>query len=413
MEKIYMENNNNNKKNSIFQQVFKSQLSKKLSVAMVFVSFFSFLMMGVNNVSYSAPVEIPEDGLGDSFTTAEVGSQVSGYGGTETFPVFMYSTTTGIPIFCLERDVPFLANTTLTKTKSIDDQGLLHVMANTYPHVTLNDQNGNEFPVEVQTWIAQATIWQYLYQSGAEDNQSTSGGTSQTIGNIQKVYQLYYDTDGAEKPWCDVTGCYATSAEANSKVTFYEKYIKNEVDNAMKTDVSVNGAMTMSIANQEISITDDEKYYQTALVTVGSNNPSSLVSSSVSVDIVSAPDGTILVDKEGKEIEDTSGITKFYVRIPVKYVTEDNKVVELSATGNFRIYQGDYYEGTGAQTVSTVYTTDEPRSTGLEIPINYTPSVPDTGMNLAQSIYFIGLLVLLCGVGIIYANTKPKEKQQQ
>ena len=408
-----MENNNNNKKNSIFQQVFKSQLSKKLSVAMVFVSFFSFLMMGVNNVSYSAPVEIPEDGLGDSFTTAEVGSQVSGYGGTETFPVFMYSTTTGIPIFCLERDVPFLANTTLTKTKSIDDQGLLHVMANTYPHVTLNDQNGNEFPVEVQTWIAQATIWQYLYQSGAEDNQSTSGGTSQTIGNIQKVYQLYYDTDGAEKPWCDVTGCYATSAEANSKVTFYEKYIKNEVDNAMKTDVSVNGAMTMSIANQEISITDDEKYYQTALVTVGSNNPSSLVSSSVSVDIVSAPDGTILVDKEGKEIEDTSGITEFYVRIPVNSVTEDNKVVELSATGNFRIYQGDYYEGTGAQTVSTVYTTDEPRSTGLEIPINYTPSVPDTGMNLAQSIYFIGLLVLLCGVGIIYANTKPKEKQQQ
>lgn len=413
MEKIYMENNNNNKKNSIFQQAFKSQLSKKLSVAMVLVSFFSFLMMGVGNVSYAAPAEIPEGGLGDSFTTAEVGSQVSGYGGTETFPVFMYSTTTGIPIFCLERDVPFLANTTLTKTKSIDDQGLLHVMAYTYPHVTLNDQNGNEFPVEVQTWIAQATIWQYLYQSGAENNQSTSGGTSQTIGNIQKVYQLYYDTDGAEKPWCDVTGCYATSAEANSKVTFYEKYIKNEVDNAMKTDVSVNGAMTMSIANQEISITDDEKYYQTAKVIVGSNKPSSLVSSSVSVDIVSAPDGTILVDKEGKEIEDTSGITEFYVRIPVNSVTEDNKVVELSATGNFRIYQGDYYEGTGAQTVSTVYTTDEPRSTGLEIPINYTPSVPDTGMNLAQSIYFIGLLVLLCGVGIIYANTKPKEKQQQ
>lgn len=407
-----MENNNNNKKDSIFQQIFKSQLSKKLSVAMVFVSFFSFLMMGVNNVSYSAPVEIPEDGLGDSFTTAEVGSQVSGYGGTETFPVFMYSTTTGIPIFCLERDVPFLANTTLTKTKSIDDQGLLYVMANTYPHVTLKDQNGNEFPVEVKTWIAQATIWQYLYQSGAENNQSTSGGTSQTIGNIQKVYQLYYDTDGAEKPWCDVTGCYATSAEANSKVTFYEKYIKNVVDNAMKTDVSVNGAMTMSIANQEISITDDEKYYQTAKVIVGSNNQSSLVKSSISVDIVSAPDGTILVDEEGKEIEDTSGITEFYVRIPVNSVTEDNKVVELSATGNFRIYQGDYYEGTGAQTVSTVYTTDEPRSTGLEIPINYTPSVPDTGMNLAQSIYFIGLLVLLCGIGIIYANTKQKAKQQ-
>ena len=321
MEKIYMENNNNNKKNSIFQQVFKSQLSKKLSVAMVLVSFFSFLMMGVGNVSYAAPAEIPEGGLGNSFTTGPVGSQINGYGGTEAFPVFMYSTTTGIPIFCLERDVPFLANTTLTKTAAIEDQGLLYTMANTYPHVTLKDQNGEEFPVEVQTWIAQATIWEYLYESGADKNQSTSGGTSQNVGNIQKVYQLNFDTDDAAEPWCDVTGCYASSAEANSKVTFYEKYIKDVVANAMKTDVSVNGSMTMSIANQEISITDDEKYYQTAMVTVGSNNPSSLVSSSVSVDIVSAPDGTILVDENGQEIEDTSGITKFYVRIPVKSVS--------------------------------------------------------------------------------------------
>lgn len=408
-----MENNNNNEKNSIFQQVFKSQLSKKLSVAMVLVSFFSFLMMGVGNVSYAAPAEIPEGGLGNSFTTGPVGSQINGYGGTEAFPVFMYSTTTGIPIFCLERDINFLSDTTLTKSEAIEDQGLLYTMANTYPHVTLKDQKGEEFPVEVQTWIAQATIWEYLYESGADNNQSTSGGTSQNVGNIQKVYQLNFDTDDAAEPWCDVTGCYASSAEANSKVTFYEKYIKDVVANAMKTDVSVNGSMTMSIANQEISITDDEKYYQTAMVTVGSNNPSSLVSSSVSVDIVSAPDGTILVDENGQEIEDTSGITKFYVRIPVKSVTEDNKVVELSASGTFRTYQGDYYRATGAQTVSTVYTTDEPRSTGLEIPINYTPSVPDTGMNLAQSIYFIGLLVLLCGVGIIYANTKPKEKQQQ
>lgn len=37
---------------------------------------------------------------------------------------------------------------------------------------------------------------------------------------------------------------------------------------------------------------------------------------------------------------------------------------------------------------------------------------PDTGMNAAQTIYFIGLIVLLCGVGIVYANTKPVESKQ-
>ena len=30
-------------------------------------------------------------------------------------------------------------------------------------------------------------------------------------------------------------------------------------------------------------------------------------------------------------------------------------------------------------------------------------------MSAAQTIYFIGLIVLLCGVGIVYANAKPIE----
>ena len=33
-------------------------------------------------------------------------------------------------------------------------------------------------------------------------------------------------------------------------------------------------------------------------------------------------------------------------------------------------------------------------------------------MNTAQTIYFIGLIVLLCGVGIVYANVKPVEAKQ-
>ena len=184
------------------------------------------------------------------------------------------------------------------------------------------------------------------------------------------------------------------------------------VANAKQADISANGILTMSIANQEISVTDDEKYYQTSLVTVSNTDPDSFVNESLSVTIDSAPEGTILVDQNGQEIEDATGVTSFYVRVPVDSVTEDNKVIRLSATGTFRGYSGYYYRGTDAQTVSSVFTTDVPNTTGLEIPINYTPEVPDTGMNLAQSIYFIGLVVLLCGVGIIYANAKPKAKQQ-
>lgn len=413
MEKIYM-NNNQNKEKSTFQQIFKSQLSKKLSIVMVLVSFFSFLMIGVTNVSYAAVTPIPEDeGLGDSFTTAAVGTEVFGRG-TATFPVFMYSTTNGYPIFCLERDIAFVAGTELTKEEEpITDSGLLYIMANTFPHKYFKDASDQNFPDEVQTWLTQATIWQYLYETGVENNTGTdSSNTSTNIAAIQTVTSIEWlnEDHTATEGTCYVKGC---DADDISTATFYETKIAPLVAKAKQADVSANGTLTMSIANQEISVTDDEKYYQTSLVTVSGPERDNFVNESLSVTIDSAPDGTILVDpKNGQEIENATGVTSFYVRIPVDSVTEENKVVRLSATGTFRGYNGYEYKADGAQTVSSVFTTDVPNTTGLEIPINYTPEVPDTGMNLAQSIYFIGLVVLLCGVGIIYANAKPKAKQQ-
>lgn len=405
MEKIYMENNQNKKKQSTFQQVFKSQLSKKLSVFMVLVSFFSFLLIGVTNVSYAAVTEIPEDtGLGDSFTTSEPGTEIISNTG---FPILMYSTSNGIPIFCLERDINYRGGTTMSKKEQITDQGLLYVMAHTFPHVKFKDSKYQQFPDEVQTWITQATIWQYLYEIGADKN-ATGSGSVANIENIKTAVSLSWDD---EVVGCRVDGC---GAGATSQATFYDTYIAPIVSEARQSNVSANDSITMSIANQEISVTDDEKYYQTALVTVGTTGtyPDNLVDGSLKVTVKNAPKGTILVDEEGKEIKDTTGVQKFYVRIPVDSVTEEAKVVQLSATGTFRGYDGYYYRADGAQTVSTVFTNDVPSTTGLEIPINYTPDVPDTGMTVAQSIYFIGLVVLLCGVGIIYANAKPKERQQ-
>ena len=412
MEKIYM-NNNQKQQKTMFQQVFKRQLSKQLSVIMVFVAFLSFLLIGVTNVSYAAPEQITDDMLGDSFTTAAPVKRATGIGGADVFPVFMYSTTNGYPIFCLERDIAFVAGTELIKEDPITDSGLLYIMAHTFPHEYFKDASGQNFPDEVQTWLTQATIWQYLYETGVDNNTGTdSSNTSTNIAAIQTVTSIEWlnEDHTATEGTCYVNGC---DADDISTATFYETYIAPKVAEAKQADVSANGTLTMSIANQEISVTDDEKYYQTSLVTVSNTDKDSFVNESLKVSIDSAPDGTILVDSEnGQEIEDATGVTSFYVRVPVDSVTEDNKVIRLSATGTFRGYSGYEYRGTDAQTVSSVFTTDVPNTTGLEIPINYTPEVPDTGMNLAQSIYFIGLVVLLCGVGIIYANAKPKAKQQ-
>lgn len=393
----------NNKKQSTFQQVVKSQLSKKLSAFMVLVSFFSFLLIGVNNVSYAAVAPIPEDtGLGDSFVTSAPGTEVVSNSG---FPIMMYSTTTGIPIFCLERDVEYKGGTTMTKGERITDQGLLYVMAHTFPHEKFKDSNGKEFPEEVQTWLTQATIWQYLYETGAENNMVGSGNVA-NIDNIKTAVSLSWEGNVLG---CRMDGC---DAGASSQETFYDARIAPIVANAKQADVTTNGTIDISISNQEMSITSDEKYYQTALVTITKSDPANFVSNSLKVEIQSAPDGTILIDENGQEIQDYNNIEKFYVRIPVQSVTEENKSVLLHVEGTYRGYDGYKYTAVGAQTVSTVFTTDVKTFDDLDIPINYTPEVPNTSMSIAQSVYFIGLIVLLCGVGIIYANAKPRQKQQ-
>lgn len=404
MEKIYMENNQNKKNQSTFQQVFKSQLSKKLSVFMVLVSFFSFLLIGITNVSYAAVTEIPEDtGLGDSFTTAPTGTQINSNTG---FPVFMYSTSNGIPIFCLQREIDYRGGTPMKKDKQITDQGLLYVMAHTFPHVKFKDSKGQQFPDEVQTWITQATIWQYLYEIGADKN-ATGSGSVANIENIKTAVSLSWDD---EVVGCRVDGC---GAGATSQATFYDTYIAPILSAARQSNVTANGTLDISLANQEMSITEDEKYYQTSLVTITKSDPANFVSGSLKVDIQSAPDGTILINENGQQIETVDEKNpKFYVRIPVESVTEENKSVLLHVEGTYRGYDGYEYTATGAQTVSTVFTTDVKAFDDLDIPINYTPEVPDTSMSIAQSVYFIGLVVLLCGVGIIYANAKPRQKQQ-
>ena len=76
--------------------------------------------------------------------------------------------------------------------------------------------------------------------------------------------------------------------------------------------------------------------------------------------------------------------------------------------GAFEKYVGYEYESGEYQKITDVKIMNDVITKPLSFKLDYTPEVPDTGMNTAQTIYFIGLIVLLSGVGIIYANAKPE-----
>ena len=106
-----------------------------------------------------------------------------------------------------------------------------------------------------------------------------------------------------------------------------------------------------------------------------------------------------------------SPTSKFFVRVPMDKVKNDNKNLEISINGNFKMYGANKYVSGEYQKVANVKLINKQINKPLNIQLDYTPDVPDTGMGIAQTIYFMGLILLLSGVGIVYANAKPKTSE--
>lgn len=392
MEKIYMENNNDNKNGFYFKDFFRRNGIVITSILIIVVAIAAFVTSGFNQTSYAIPDVT--NALPDTFKTAAPTVTIIGGNGVaaNNVSIQQFFTDGGVQVFCLERNIDFNGGIQYTKGDSISDKdyGLLYLMANSYPNK--NFKNGEDNLHEyLQTWITQIAIWDYLYQTGNKQNTAYAD----ILDKVRLTTKVYKDLD--------------EEYDAGGK-NIYTTYVEPLVKAAIANKNGVNKSLKAKTETNEISLTEDEKYYQSSAIIV-TGAPSDNFNG-FEVKFAAKPDGTILVNSKGEEIKDLSNFKpgdKFWVRVPVDKVKEDNKVVKLSITGSFSVYDGNYYVADGAQTISAVETVNSNVNTGLDIELNYTPDVPDTGMSTAQTIYFVGLIVLLSGLGIIYANVKPKE----
>lgn len=407
MEKIYIENNKqNNNKNFLHS---KSVLG---TFALAIIAVIAIVIVGVNQTSYAIP-EVTNP-LPDTFTTAEVGKPIITDNG---FTVYPYKTTTGVTVFCMERDIDFSANTDFSKAEAITDYGLLYLMANISPNKVFKDSKGNSFNAEindaVQTWVSQVAIWVYLHEINAANN-SLDDATMELIKTARTISIRGSQTD--KTPDYKVDGTKFDEVEnpfVAGDSTFYAEYIEPLVDAALEHKNMPNKILNIN-KTDTISVTSDEKYYQTSQISITATPDENF--NGYSVKLEAAPEGSFIVDENGNKLEDDdlsdmSDTDKFYIRVPVDKVNENNKIIKFSVTGSFTTYEGNYYKAAGAQTIGTVQTVTSNVQKGAEIPLNYTPEVPDTGLSTAQTVYFIGLIVLLSGIGIIYANVKPSESK--
>ncbi|MDD5888930.1 MAG: hypothetical protein PUC82_05555 [bacterium] len=413
MEKIYMEDMGENKKN---KRQTKKKFNSKTTIAslvMAAILIVTVVVVGFTGNSYAIP-DVSYN-LPDTFTS-KVGE--AEYQSDTGFSVIPYFTDGDIQVFCLEHGVNFPNGTLYSKGEQITDYGLLYLMANVYPNKDFSTFADDG----LQTWLSQVAIWMYLYTSedlldnGQLDN-SVTGTSPNYIApeDLTKIKEargviLYDGGDLVYHTMNPATGGVSNGGVTADDPLLYDT-IEDLVNRALSNRTVPNKTLTINY-NNDISVTQDNKYYQTSVISVVGSPSDNFNGFELKID--KAPEGTFVVDANGQEIKDLSNLTatdKLYLRTPIDKVTEDNKSINFSVTGSFKTYEGHYYVADGAQTITSVNTVNNNISKGAEIPLNYTPKVPDTGMSTAQTIYFIGLIILLSGVGIIYANVKPGENK--
>lgn len=400
MEKIYMDSGDKSpKKQSFIKKLLNDKGSMTALVVIAFVGIVGLMVFGLNQISFAADLtgQLPEkftSKQGDENVMRLLGETRSGQDGV--LPILGFYTDTDIPIFCIEYNVTYSVGKEYTPGEEISDYGLIYLMSKIYPNVPFKDAAGNELAENVQVWLTQSAIWSYLYETGDPKNSDFVTWNDK----VKDVNRLY-----------DSSANYVITADAGKSL--YEQFGINTLIEKAKTMRNHVMLVSVSKKSENISVTNDNKFYQTDLISVTGSVGSTDITSfeGYSVNLSKVPDGTILVDESGNQysdLENMSPTSKFFVRIPVDKVTDENKTLEISVSGKFKTYGANKYVSGEYQKVANVKLLNKNVNHPLTIQLDYTPEVPNTGMGVAQTIYFMGLILLLSGVGIVYANAKPK-----
>ena len=384
-----------------------------LSFVVAIFAIFSLAMAGLSmnqksGVSYAAPTTLPDNFTFNVDTARIVGKSQ----GTDNFtaPLYYANNDSNNPIFCVEHNTEVHEGESYSAGTAITDYGLLYLLnnslANGHSVVSSSDAGvlGNTAAEKTENakyasaWVTQVAIWMYLYETDTTATQSTSKNyiAPEDVNIIKNVLVLTYldDTNNVSK------NVYADST------TLYAKYVKPLVDSAKSaSDVA---KLVVSKASDDVAKSEDGSYYFSSLITVTGDPSSALKNFTVSL---AGIDGAKAIGEDGAELPAVvQPGTKFYVRIPAEKVTEEVQKVTISVNGTFATLEGKYYNAAGNyQKVVSVKAGEKVISAGKDVEF---VGAPDTGMNTAQTIYFIGLIVLLCGVGIVYANAKPVQVKQ-
>lgn len=409
MEKIY-ENKPKTRKNYFN----KRNVTTGITLGVALIAIISVLALSLSRSSYALD-EVKQ--LPDKILTSQASYYLTGDHGA-TFSIRPYSdATSGAKLFCLESGVDFLTGVEMSKGLEISDKGLIYLSSkleqltfstSDFTGVT-EEQIGN-----IESWVKQNAYWVYLAEIGAE---KSSSEYAETIAAVKAETTIHTDTAGF------------TSFPAGNTTPLFEKYgINGFIEQAKKYHSSADPILKVSVNKASEAWTKNSGNYRSGKITVGFYGDKGFnglieAPTTYSMTLTGAPSGTKVMavnKKTNKEEDVTSKLTNlavdtytdFYLVVPEGSVQKNTKYsITLSAKGDFKKYTGYYYEGSkdgkAAQRVTTIAITNSSQVGGTDLELTIAA---DTALDVSQSIYFIGLIVLLSGLGILYANVKKQKE---
>ena len=438
MEKIYMEDSSRQSSKSSN----KLKLSVVLSFVVAFFAIFSLVACGlsqVSKVSYAAPTD--GEIVPDEFNFVDGDIYVTITNGTNGFgvPSYFANSTSGKEIYCIEPSAHVENNRPYERgTTAITDPGLLYLLTQFYDDngnnkdvIDIASRNGQRY-IDVTTsadvtntvnklynsLVKQAAIWVYI-------TESTNGTYSSTLNNTENGSILYnwykgtgsianilmQDDDSFQQVSFDVD-----ENEVIEKIRYYVNAAK-QVDTY--SDVKIT-ADSYDDNNQPVVVKNEDGDYVISYHVTSSGSLNGYTVSVTKPDGSSYEAGKIKIYGDGNEPFDgtvvcdgNSCLDHFTVVVSKDVIAEMQTVYsfKVNVDATFDSLTGGIYQAKtnpeSLQKVVTVSTSSKSQGTSEEFVIS-----EDTGMTTAQTIYFIGLVVLLCGIGIVYANAKPAESKQ-
>ena len=396
------------------KRTFRSSISVMMSFVLAFVTMVSVIAYSFDKISFALPAETTSEFPDTIKTGTESSDDMVVKGKTATTQIRLHTATVNGKteyVYCIEADLGIGANTDYKKDKKIEDNGLLFLLTYlTGSNYSIVDSSGNDLTSEngkkAAGWIKQTAIWVYQHEVGAVHNTGDGFFDDAAIEKVRHETILYLLSSGVDQTSILNTG--TTPIYDSCKVN--GKTINELIADAKKIHngtLSWNSDFTLNVQKKSdtISLSSDKKYYQSDVITVSGNAGFLGFEVSVESDVT----GVQIVDLSGNEITDLDNLsagTQFVVRVPKDKVSDSKKTIKIQITGAFKgnVAYRYFYEDMQSVAYTGDYVKHEVKGTDIEI-----VPIPDTASSAAQSIYLVGLIILLTGVGIIYANIKPRK----